>query len=409
MNFYREKALENFRKLGFFTYLDNKHIDIIAFFSKKKIKLVDLLKKKIDSDIIFRYNFFYLNSFIQHFMVNGYYLDHKIKKNEENFFSGSLNTFASQYPKIFLQYYNQQSNSKGDGLSAFNTMFIQDGYVLYIPKNVVVEKPIQLTNILNGKIDSLINRRILIILEQNAQAKLLICDHSIDVKTSFAFIQIAEIYLEEHAVFDFYELEKNTKKTIRLTQNFVCQMKSSKLVTNTVTLSNGITLNKYLIDLNQKNAEANVNGLSILDKKQQINNFTIIRHNTSECCSNVLHKYLLDGESIGSFVGKIIVASNAYKTKSFQKNCNILNSNTCKIYSNPQLEIYTDNVKCSHGVSTGHLNEAALFYMRSRGISNKKSRYLLKLAFTTDILQKIYIEDLKEKLQLLVERKLKKN
>lgn len=410
LNSYRKKAFEKFQKLGFSTDLENyQHTDIIELLKENSGIYLDFSETKINPHTIFHCNVPHLISCIQHFVVNGYYLDYEREKNKQNFpkdfFSGSLNVFANKYPDIFQKYYNQQSNYKEDGLSAFNTMFIQDGYVLYIPKNVTIKEPIQLTNIVNGEINSLINKRILIILEQNAQAKLLICDHTTNEHLTSAFIQITEIYLEKQAVLDLYELEESSKKTIRIAHNFVCQSESSKLIMDNIILGNGITKNNYTIDLNGENAETYIYGIAIVDNKQKIDNFTLIRHNASKCCSDELFKYVLDGESSGTFVGKIIVAPKAYKTKACQINRNILNSNTCQMYSKPQLEIYTDDVKCSHGMSTGHLDETALFYMRSRGISDEEARYLLKSAFVTDVLKGIRIEDLKKRLQLLIEKR----
>lgn len=416
LNSHREKALENFQHLGFPSNVEDHrctNIDVATLLKENSRLYLDLSGKKINPNTTLYYNVPQLISCIQHFVINGYFLEHERKKNEDKqklpecFFSGSLNTFAKQYPDIFLKYYNRQSSFQGDGLSAFNTMFIQDGYVLYIPKNVIVKTPIQLTNILNSKVDLMVNRRNLIILEQNAQAKLLICDHTTNENPTSAFVQITEIYLEERSVLDFYELEESSKKTIRLTHNFVCQKESSKLVIDTITLRNGITQNNYTIDLKKENAETYIYGVAIADEKQKIDNCTLIYHNAPKCYSNELFKYVLDEESIGAFVGKIVVSPNAYKTKAYQSNRSILGSNTCQMHSKPQLEIYTDDVKCSHGMSIGHLDETALFYMRSRGIPDNEARFLLKTAFVSDILGGISIKGLKKRLQLLVEKRFK--
>ncbi|MDR2520883.1 MAG: Fe-S cluster assembly protein SufD [Bacteroidales bacterium OttesenSCG-928-I14] len=413
LNFFRKKAFENFQKFVFcYNSKDYNNTHITAFLGIGEMEFEELLKVKIDPHIVFCCGIPYLNSYTQHFVLNGYCLSYKIKKYEQkksfNFFSGSLNKFAEQYPNVFLKYYNKQSDFKGDILSAFNTMFIQDGYVLYIPKNVIVEDPIQLNSMISWNVNLLVNKRILIILEERAQAKLFVCDHTINNESFFSFVQVVEIYLEKQAVFDFYELEKNTKKTIRLTQSFVSQMDGSKLTTSTITLNNFITRNKYIVDLNSECAESNIHGLTIIDEKQKIDNFVVINHNAPKCSSNSIHKYVLDDESVGSFSGKITVANNACKTKAYQSNRNILSSDTCQMYSNPQLEINVDNVDCSHGASTGYLDELALFYMRSRGIPNNDANYLLKLAFISDILKEIKMKELKNQLQLLVNKYFKK-
>jgi len=262
-----------------------------------------------------------------------------------------------------------------------------------------------LTHISNGAADSLINRRILVILEAGAQAKLLVCDHTNDEKPVFAATQINEIYVGENASFDFYELEESTPKTIRLASSFIRQSASSQTLTNTLTLCNGITRNNCRVDLEGENAETHLYGLAISDGQQRIDNFTLINHTVPYCRSNELFKYVLDEEAVGAFDGKIVVAPNARKTEAHQTNRNLLGSPACRMYSKPQLEIHADDVKCSHGMSTGRLDEAALFYMRSRGIPEEEAIFLLKFAFTNDVLQSIRMEGLRDRLKLLIDKR----
>ena len=320
-------------------------------------------------------------------------------------FSGSLNTFADRHPELFAQYYHRLAETKGDGLAAFNTMLVQDGYVLYVPKNTVCEKAFQLTHISHSAVNSLINRRILIIIEAGAQAKLLVCDHTTNENPVFAATQVNEIFVGENASFDFYELEESTSKTIRLASSFIRQEASSQVVTNTITLCNGITRNNYLVDLEGENAETHLLGLAIADGQQQVDNFTTINHRVPHCHSNELFKYILDEEAIGAFDGKLVVAPNAQKTEAHQTNRNLLGSSACRMYSKPQLEIYADDVKCSHGMTTGRLDETALFYMRSRGIPEEEAIFLLKFAFTNDVLQSIRMEGLCDRLKLLIDKR----
>jgi len=308
---------------------------------------------------------------------------------------------------LFSKYYNQQAAQKDDGLTAFNTMFVQDGYVLYVPENVILEKAIQLTNISQGNVDSLINRRILVILERGAQAKLMICDHTNEDKVMSAATQVVEIYAGENASFDCYELEESTGNTVRLTNNFVRQDASSSVIVNNITLSNGFTRNNYQIDLIGKRAETHLQGLAIADEQQTIDNFTLINHHASGCRSNELFKYLLDDEATGVFNGKMVVSPDAQKTEAYQSNRNLLGNRNCRMYSQPALEINADDVKCSHGMTTGQLDEAALFYMRSRGIPHDEAVLMLKFAFTGDVLKGIRIEGLRDRLKLLIEKRLR--
>ena len=154
-----------------------------------------------------------------------------------------------------------------------------------------------------------------------------------------------------------------------------------------------------------ENAEANLYGMAIADGKNHIDNFTNIEHLVPNCRSDELFKYVLDEQSTGAFSGKIIVAEDAQKTQAYQNNRNLCMSNDCRMYAKPQLEIYADDVKCSHGFTTGQLDEAALFYMRSRGITDEEARMLLKFAFTNDVIEGIRLEGLSNRLKMLVEKR----
>ena len=407
LNSTREKAFEMFKQIGFPTFgsEDYQHINMDELLAPDYGFYFGFSGAKIDPYKVFCCNIPNLNSF-KHFIINGQYHKGETKKGlPANVFSGSLNDFAKEYPDLFENYYNKQATEKGDGLAAFNATFVQDGYVLYVPKNVVLENPVQITNICDGTVDALINRRILIILESGAQAKLLICDHTIEENTKFVATQVTEIYAGENAVLDFYELEESTSATIRLTSNYTEQAASSNVLINNITLTNGITRNNYRIDLSGENAETHLHGMAITDAKETIDNFTLIQHKVPHCRSNELFKYILDGEATGSFSGRIIVEEDAQKTSAYQNNRNLCSSNRCRIFSKPQLEIYADDVKCSHGMTTGQLDENALFYMRSRGIPQSEARYLLKLAFIMDVLDGIRMPELKDRLKLLVEKR----
>ncbi|MDR3219148.1 MAG: Fe-S cluster assembly protein SufD [Dysgonamonadaceae bacterium] len=406
LNSFREAAFDIFQRTGFPAYQSEnyQHTDIADLLKTDFGFYIGHYKIDINPYRIFPCTIHNLNSY-KSFLVNGRYYEERVPDLPRGVFSGSLNDFAREYPLIFTKYYNRQANTKGDGLAAFNTLFVQDGYVLYIPENVVVEKTFQLTNVSGGNIDSLTNRRILVILEKNAQAKLLVCDHATDEKPVLAITQVMEIYAGENASFDFYDLEESSLNTVRVTANFVQQEASSTVTANTITLSNGITRNNYQVDLNGKQAEIRLSGMAIADVQQKIDNFTCINHHVPACQSNELFKYVLDDEAVGTFSGRIIVAKDAQKTVAYQNNRNLLGSSRCRMYSKPQLEIYADDVKCSHGMTTGQLDEKALFYMRSRGIPYAEAVLLLKFAFTSDVIKEIRLEGLSDRLKFLVEKR----
>ena len=407
LNAYRDQAFSTFEEKGFPIYKseDYQHTNIAGLLDSDFGFYLNYKGGRVNPHKVFHCNIPNLSSYL-YFTINGHFFEEETKKSlPQGVFSGSLNTFANQHPELFAKYYNKLAKEKEDGLTAFNTMFVQDGYVLYVPENIVIENPIQLTNILDGKIDSLINRRIMIIIESCSQAKLLVCDHSTEENSSLAFSQVTEIYVGEKATLDFYELEESTKKTIRLVNNFVQQSSSSNVMINNITLSNGITRNNYYLDLNGEYAETHLYGMAIVDDHQKIDNYSLISHNVPHCHSNELFKYVLDDSAEGCFSGKIIVAQKAQKTQAYQNNKNLLGSKECQMYSKPQLIINADDVKCSHGMTTGQLDETALFYMRSRGIPKEEAILLLKFAFTNDVIQGIRLESLRDRLKLLVEKK----
>ena len=408
LNSFRGKAFESFRQTGFPAYKseDYQYTDVAGLLKDDFGFYLNLMNTGINPHNVFHCNVPNLNAY-KYFVVNGHFFREPENNLPSRVFLGSLNVFAENYPDLFLQYYNRQASQNNDGLTSFNTMFVQDGYVLYIPENVVLEKPVQLTNISDGNVDSLINRRILVILEHGAQAKLMVCDHTNEDKAMSAATQVVEIYACENASFDFYELEESTGNTVRLTNNFVRQDASSSVIVNNITLSNGFTRNNYRIDLIGKRAETYLQGLAIADVQQTVDNFSLINHRATNCRSNELFKYLLDDEATGVFNGKMVVSPDAQKTEAYQINRNLLGDSRCRMYSQPKLEINADDVKCSHGMNTGQLDEAALFYMRSRGIPYEEAVLMLKFAFTGDVLKGIRIEGLRDRLKSLIEKRLR--
>ncbi|NLX65892.1 MAG: Fe-S cluster assembly protein SufD, partial [Bacteroidales bacterium] len=343
-----------------------------------------------------------------YFLINDRYYD-KDKANRavdlpDAVFVGSLQQFAKKYPAQFDAHYAQIADMGNDGIVAYNTMFAQDGFVVYLPKNVTLEKPLQLINILRGGVDLNVNRRILIIAEENAQVKLLVCDHAVD-DVRFVVTQVVEIFADTSAQVDFYELEENSAKVTRLNSVFTEQKERSNVVTSGITLHNGYTRNNYRFRLLGEYAEAHAGGLAICDKAQHIDNFAFLDHASPNCTSNELFKNVLKDRATGVFCGKILVEKDAQKTQAYQTNRNLISSDTAQMFSKPQLEIYADDVKCSHGLTTGQLDEDALFYMRTRGIEEEEARLLLMVAFTRDVVDMIRIPVLQDRLITLIDKR----
>ena len=328
-----------------------------------------------------------------------------MKALPEGVILAGLNEIAGSNPTLLEPYYNALA-AEGDNIVQFNTMFAQDGMLLYVPKNTVIEETIQLVTLLQANVEMLSNRRLLIILEENSKASLLICDHSSMEKQTLS-TQVTEIFIGRGAELDLYELEETAQNNTRLGNLFVRQEADSRFNHSNITLTNGFTRNYMNVALEGRGAEANVNGLAIGDKSQHIDNRTLIDHKTGNCTSNELYKYILDEQSTGVFAGKMLIRPDAQQTVSLQTNRNLCLTNDAHMYAQPQLEIYADDVKCSHGSTVGQLDENALFYMRQRGIPADEARHLLMYAFAGEVIDNIKIEALRDRLHMLVEKRLR--
>ena len=315
----------------------------------------------------------------------------------------SLSKIAEENPTLLEPYYNKLA-ANGDSIAQFNTTFVQDGVLLYIPKNTTIENAIQIVALLKSNVEILLNRRLLIIVGENSHASLLLCDHSSQEKASLS-TQVTEIFLCPGASLDLYELEESALGNTRTGQLFVCQAADSRFNHCNITLTNGFTRNYIEVSLEGKGAETSINGLAIGDKSQHIDNHTLVDHKCSNCTSNELYKYILDEQSTGVFSGKMLIRPGSQHSVSQQTNRNLCLTSCAHMYAQPQLEIYADDVKCSHGSTVGQLDENALFYMQQRGIPADEARHLLMYAFAGEVIENIKIETLRDRLHLLVEKR----
>jgi Fe-S cluster assembly protein SufD len=407
MNQHRDAAFDTFRQIGFPTSKqeDYKHSNIVRTFDTDLGLNLRNIPIPVNPYDAFKCDVPNLATHL-YFLINDRYYDRfqPEEKLPEGVFAGSLQRFSELYPDQFAAHYAQIADYSDNGVVAYNTMFAQDGFVVYVPKNVILEKPLQLINILRGGVNLSVNRRILIIAEENAQVKLLVCDHTVD-DIHFVVTQVTEVFAGVSAQVDVYELEENSEKVTRLNNLFSEQKDNSNVVTSSITLHNGYTRNNYRFRLLGQHAEAHAGGLAICDKEQHIDNFAFLDHAVPNCMSNELFKTVLNDKATGVFCGKILVEKDAQKTMAYQNNRNLLASDSAQMFSKPQLEIYADDVKCSHGLTTGQLDEEALFYMRARGIDKEEARLLLMVAFTRDVVDMVRIESLQERLTNLINKR----
>ncbi len=407
MNLPRAAALADFERLGFPSLKseDYKYTDVSQAFAPDYGVNLNRLNVPVNPYDVFRCDVPNLSTSL-YFVVNDSFYDKALPKAHlpQGVYAGGLRTFMERYPDVAARYYGKSALSGRDGLVALNTMLVQDGFVLYVPEGVAVKRPIQLVNVFRSDVDLMANRRILVIMEPRSSAKLLVCDHSMD-DVKFLATEVVEIFAGESAVFDYYDLEESSVSTTRFASVHVRQEAGSNVLVNGITLNNGLTRNNYYVELCGERAETTLCGMAILDREQQLDTYSHITHAVPSCTSNELFKYVLNDYAVGAFSGRILVKEGAEKTLAYQTNRNLCATREARMYSKPQLEIYADDVKCSHGMTTGQLDENALFYMQSRGIPRDEARMLLSVAFTSDVIEHIRLDALKGRLHKLVEKR----
>ncbi|MFC2087674.1 Fe-S cluster assembly protein SufD, partial [Bacteroidota bacterium] len=269
-----------------------------------------------------------------------------------------------------------------------------------------LENPLQIINMAMSEDDLLIQHRNLMILEDNAEAKIIVCDHSLSSKR-FLTNQVSEIFVGENAKLDITKMQNEHLGTVQLSNTFINQQKSSTGQLNTITLHGGVIRNNVFVTLDGEGADNNTTGLFLMDRGQHIDSYTLVDHAKAHCTSNQLFKGILDDYSSGAFNGKILVRQDAQKTLAYQSNNNLLLTDDAKMNSKPQLEIYADDIKCSHGATVGQLDENAKFYLRSRGIPEKEARLLLMYGFANDVIKEIENGALRERVDELISKRLR--
>ncbi|MCI6195941.1 MAG: Fe-S cluster assembly protein SufD [Prevotella sp.] len=407
MNAVRDEAYENFKRQGFPTKKVEryKYTDIAKLFEPNYGLNINRLDIPVNPYDAFRCDVPNLSTSL-YFVVN----DAFYKKSEpkallpEGVIVDSLKNQAERNPELIAKYYAKLAKTDEDAITALNTMLAQDGLVVYVPRNVVVDRAVQVINILRSDVDLMVNRRVLIVVEEGAEVKLLFCDHAADNR-NFLATQVIEAYVGRNASLDLYCLEETHAKNVRVSNLYIDQQADSRLNHNVITLHNGVTRNRVDLSLSGEGAECVLNGCVIADKEQHVDNNTVIDHKVEHCTSSQLYKYVLDEKAKGAFAGRVLVRHGAQKTSSEMRNQNICATREARMFTQPMLEIYADDVKCSHGSTVGQLNDAAMFYMQQRGISQKEAKLLLEFAFVNEVIDTIRLEPLRDRLHHLVEKR----
>lgn len=292
-------------------------------------------------------------------------------------------------------------NTEQSSLNSFNYLnhlFTHDGFVIYIPKNQIIEKPIHILNISQqGSSKPLVQLRNFIVAESNTQANI-ISEFISDGSSQYFTNILTDIFIEENSNISFYKLQNESNSAYHIDKTEIIQKTSS--IFNHFSLSFGgeITRNDIVAKLDGENIESHLYGLYLGNEEQHIDNHTFINHAKPNSMSNELYKGILDDKAHGVFSGKILVNQIAQKTNAYQSNKSVLLSDAASIDTKPQLEIYADDVKCSHGATVGKLDEQAYFYIRSRGVSAESARSMLIRAFVDDVVSEVKIDQLKDKI-----------
>jgi Fe-S cluster assembly protein SufD len=402
----RQQALERFDKLGFPTirheewkYSNVKNLVNQAFefnavtnFSAKDLEEMPI--PNLEGNILY--------------FINGIYnseLSTIVSPDTEL----QILTFAEAtktQPELVEEYFNKYTDYQDNAFTALNTAFAQNGVFVHVPDNKVVAQPIILRFISDARTLNVASQpRNLIVVGKRSEVQIAEAYRSFGENASFTNA-VTEFIIAEEANVHYYKVQNESDKSYHIGTTSVLQAGKSVFTANTVTANGGFVRNNLNIKIDGEYAEANMFGLYIPNGKQHIDNHTAVDHAKPNSNSNELYKGILKGKSTGVFNGKIFVRQDAQKTNAFQSCKNVLLSEDASMNTKPQLEIWADDVKCSHGTTTGQLNDDALFYMQARGISKDSARALLTLAFAQDVIDKFEIVAIKEYLQALIEEKI---
>jgi Fe-S cluster assembly protein SufD len=402
----RQQALERFDKLGFPTIrheewkysnvknLVNQAFEFNAVTNFSAEDLAEMPIPNLEGNILY--------------FINGIYnaeLSTIVSPDSEL----QIMTFAEaakNHADLVEQSFNKYSDYQDNAFTALNTAFAQNGVFVHVPDNKVVEQPIIIRFINDARtLNVAAQPRNLIVVGKRSEVQIAEAFRTIGDNASFTNA-VTEFVVSEEANVHYYKVQNESDKAYHIGTTSVLQADKSVFTANTVTANGGFVRNNLNIKIDGEYAEANMFGLYIPNGKQHVDNHTAVDHAKPNSNSNELYKGILKGKSTGVFNGKIFVRQDAQKTNAFQSCKNVLLSEDASMNTKPQLEIWADDVKCSHGTTTGQLNDDALFYMQARGISKDTARALLTLAFAQDVIDKFEITSIKEYLQELITEKI---
>ena len=338
--------------------------------------------------------------------VNGKYYSNLSETTHEGMDICILSSALTQskYDLIIENYFDRIS--KKDGITSLNTAFSHEGAYIHIPKNIQVDKPIQILHFSTGENESLMFQpRNLIVVDENSQVEIIERYQSI-TNNNVLVNSVSEIYVNKKSNVKHYKIQNDKKSSSLIDNTFVSQEHSSSYNLHTFSFGGDLTRNNLNIFQNDQRIESTINGITIIDDKQHVDHNTLIHHKEPNCTSHQDYKGIYGGQSVGVFNGRVLVEKEAQKTNAFQANNNVLISDKASINTKPQLEIFADDVRCSHGCTIGQLDNNALFYLRSRGIPEKEATALMMFGFANKVLTSVQNQEIKSMINKIIASKL---
>lgn len=341
--------------------------------------------------------------------INGEYSEeHSDSFSIEGLDINSFEQAAKENTDQVADYFGKQADFEKDPFIALNTAFSQNGAVINVKDSVIIDKPIALYFVSDGANEQPIyNTRNIVVVGKSAQVTVLEKFDTIGEEKSFTNA-VNEIFVAENAHAKYYKIENDADVTYHVSNVNVAQERNSHFTANTIALNGAMVRNNLDIKLNNEGCEAHMNGLYVLGGKTHVDNHTTVDHTMPNAYSNELYKGIMDDKSKGVFNGKIFVRKDAQKTNAFQSNKNILMTNDATVNTKPQLEIWADDVKCSHGCTTGQLDQDALFYLQARGIRKERARAILLHAFASDVIENLEIKAIQDYVEEIITARLEK-
>ena len=402
----RSKAIKKFESEGFPT----KKLESWKYTSLKRTLKYDYKLFPSQKDIIdFKDIQDYLINDIESYkivFVNGKYYSNLSETTHEGMDICILSSALTQskYDLIIENYFDRIS--KKDGITSLNTAFSHEGAYIHIPKNIQVDKPIQILHFSTGENESLMFQpRNLIVVDENSQVEIIERYQSI-TNNNVLVNSVSEIYVNKKSNVKHYKIQNDKKSSSLIDNTFVSQEHSSSYNLHTFSFGGDLTRNNLNIFQNDQRIESTINGITIIDDEQHVDHNTLIHHKEPNCTSHQDYKGIYGGRSVGVFNGRVLVEKEAQKTNAFQANNNVLISDKASINTKPQLEIFADDVRCSHGCTIGQLDNNALFYLRSRGIPEKEATALMMFGFANKVLTSVQNQEIKSMINKIIASKL---